>query len=136
LFNPRWKKGYSSAMRASAVVDMAFGANVASINETARTSSDVPLTEDQRIAELAAMSKQVILRSVGASDVYKMIRAAYVSLLETVKSTENTRQKTPNETGVHIRNPLKVRTKGRPKTGGKRYISVAEKQQSKQKKSK
>jgi len=106
------------------------------LNVSVTRTSDIPHSEDERISELASISKQVILRSVGDADLYKMIRAAYLSHLETVNASQNLRQTSHNEKELEIRNPLKARTKGRPKTGGKRYISIAERQQSKRKKSK
>ena len=136
LFNPRWQKNYCSGIRPATVADVTFGSTVQRLNVSVTRTSDIPHSEDERISELASISKQVILRSVGDADLYKMIRAAYLSHLETVNASQNLRQTSHNEKELEIRNPLKARTKGRPKTGGKRYISIAERQQSKRKKSK
>jgi hypothetical protein len=55
-------------------------------------------------------------------------------MTETVNESQNIRQTHGDEDNMQIRNPLKVRTKGRPKTGGKRYVSVAEQQQASERK--
>lgn len=97
LFNLRWQINLSSPVRPSAVANLAFGKTVPPLNNQTCKASDIPKSEDERISELASISKQVILRSFGDPDLYKMIRAAYLSHLETVKSSQNVRQISHND---------------------------------------
>lgn len=57
------------------------------------------------------------------------------SLLETMRKSCDLTQHNYRDNLV-IRNPNRVKTKGRPKTGSKRYVSQTEKQRSKRKKTK
>lgn len=129
MFNPRWKRDYVSDSHCSVTVGLAFGSSIfAPVPDTGSSPS-----EDQRIHELSSISKSLILQSVSEESTFNMIRSTLLSLSETVLNSRSLRQRRPEDDDMPIRNPLKVRTKGRPKTGTKRYVSLAEKQQSKRK---
>ena len=130
MFNQRWMSEYVELSLHSIMVDRSFASNLSSTNKKSEQS------EDHRIAELSAISKNLILRSVSQESTYTMVRSTLLSMIETVKESQNIRQSHEDEDDLQIRNPLKVRTKGRPKTGEKRYVSVAEQQRSKRKKNK
>jgi hypothetical protein len=93
--------------------------------------------EDARLSQLTALAKEVFLRSVNDQACFEMVHSAMLNQANTVKRAQHLLQgnaeKARDACAAEIRNPLKVRTKGRPKTGAKRILSQAEKQRSKKK---
>jgi hypothetical protein len=126
LFNQRWLRDYMETSRASVLANVAF-----SFRGQKSNLPDSMTSEDQRISELSAVCKSLTLLSISEQSTYDMVLASVKSLQETVIRYRSLRQSGPDEDDAPIRNPLQVRTKGRPKTGGKRYRSQAEKQRSK-----
>jgi hypothetical protein len=128
MINPRWKREFISTSQRSVAVDLVFGPSIASTSNIGFASS-----EEQRIAELSSISKSLILRSVSEESTYNMVHSTLQSLSDTVLKSQRLTQNEGDD--IPIRNPSKVRTKGRPKTGAKRYVSQADKQRSKRKRS-
>jgi hypothetical protein len=131
LFNPRWRRDFQDVSRPSVIADIAFASGLPQSNDRNSVSS-----EEQRISELSAITKSLILSSVSEKTTYDMVVSAIKSLQDTVARCKNLRQTHPDEDDIPVRNPIQARTKGRPKTGRKRYVSQAELQRSKRKKSK
>lgn len=123
MFNQRWNREFASTNRQATGINYCLS----------RSIENATATEDDRASELSVISKTLILRSIYRLTTFEMVKSTLESLLATVSRTENLLQTTPNEDDLVIRNPLRVKTKGRPKTGNKRYISQAEKSQSKRK---
>lgn len=135
LFNLRWRREYAQRARQNILVDRAIGIPSMPSRSGPLESSRMTITEDDRISELAAISKDLILRSASDQNSYNYIKSMFLTASDSLKKSQNLRQ-ADNEDDAVIRNPLKTRCKGRPKTGAKRYISQAEKQQSRRKKNK
>lgn len=127
LFNPRWRRDFTSVSHLSNVVNASFGAIVCQVRADLEMGSDVPDCEDLRISELSAIAKDLVLQSANDIQLYQMVRSTFLSLSETVKAQKSIRQQTCDEEVADVRNPLRVQSRGRPKTGGKRNRSLAEK---------
>jgi hypothetical protein len=95
----------------------------------------VQALEDERLSRLNAVAKDLFLRSIGSDEYYSIVEMTLENLLSTVKQRQSLVQGRAEEAAdadvPQVRNPLKVRTKGRPKTGSKRIQSLAETQRSK-----
>jgi len=133
LFNKRWRRDYIGESRQSVSIDLAFGPDIAQTNRPTQDGI-VRSKEDERIGELSAMSKALILRCASSESKFSMLRSMLMAASEAVAKALDLSQ-TCHEDDLLVRNPLKVRTKGRPKTGNRRYSSQAEKQRSKRKRS-
>lgn len=134
LFNPRWRRDFVSSNHSSNVANIAFGAIVGSVPAKVNVDSDIPDSEDQRVSELSAIAKDVVLHSTDDAQLYRMTRASLLSLAQTLKAQKCLAQRKNAENELSVRNPLRVQSRGRPKTGGKRIKSLQEKLQSKKKK--
>ena len=82
------------------------------------------MSDDDRAAELAALSKTLILRSIGREATFKMVKTTLESMLVTIARSDDLCGQ--DHDPMDVRNPLRVRTKGRPKTGQKRCKSRAD----------
>jgi ribosomal protein L32 len=71
------------------------------------------------------------LRSVSDDQIYEMVRSSLKSIHSTVSKSQHLVQSSQETNLPTIRNPIKVRTKGRPKTGTKRCQSIADQQRMK-----
>jgi len=130
LFSKRWTRDYIGQSRQGISVDLAFGPGIAQPSRS--QGGGTMSTEDERIGELSAMSKSLILRCASSEIQFNMLKSMLMAAGEAVDKSLNVSQ-SRQEDDLPIRNPLKVRSKGRPKTGNKRYTSQADKQRSKRK---
>jgi hypothetical protein len=71
------------------------------------------------------------LRSVSDDQIYEMVRSSLKSIHSTVSKSQHLVQSSQETNLPTIRSPIKVRTKGRPKTGTKRCQSIADQQRMK-----
>jgi hypothetical protein len=125
MFNHRWRREFGSINRQAVNINCAL--------TIPKDSPGGTNSEDDRASVLASLSKTLILRSIDRETTFNMVKSTLESLLLTVSKSEELLQATQTENHIDVRNPLKVRTKGRPKTGCKRYKSQAEKTQKKRK---
>ena len=116
MFNQRWHRDFSSTRRQETLVNYVMQAPTPSPT----------VTEDDRAGELAALSKTLILRSLGRETTFNMVKSALESLIVTIARSEELIQTSQDNDPIDVRNPLRVKTKGRPKTGQKRYKSRVE----------
>ena len=93
----------------------------------------VETSEDIRYCQLTSLCKTLILRSVSNKSFFDLVKSSLTALLDTINKSNDLTIDDDNDDDIIVRNPNKVKTKGRPKTGCKRYISQAEKQRSKRK---
>ncbi|KMS65033.1 hypothetical protein BVRB_040120 [Beta vulgaris subsp. vulgaris] len=126
MFNSRWKKDFLADSATGIAVDIALsigaGANLNAISEI-----NVRNIADQRLSELLTIAKDIVVRSVSSETIFNMVKASMINISEVVAKTLDLNQSQPDEDLVCIRNPNRVQTKGRPKTGSKRYKSTIEK---------
>jgi hypothetical protein len=120
-FNPRWKSGFS--LHSPSIIKINAG-----LSWETQTTVYNSLTEDDRLSELTALSKDLILRSVSDDQIYEMVKSSLKSISLTVSKSQHLVQSSQETNIPTIRNPIKVRTKGRLKTGTKRFHSVADQQ--------
>jgi zinc finger SWIM domain-containing protein 3 len=133
-FHPMWRRdSYTPELPLPAMASFNFQPS-----STPRLGS-VQAVEDERLSRLNAVAKDLFLRSIGSDEYFSIVEMTLANLLSTVKKSQSLEQGRAEEAadadvpqvrtcvGVpELRNPLKVRTKGRPKTGGKRFQSLAE----------
>ena len=128
LFNPRWHRDFVS----NTVTNTLFNVYM---EEGQQNSDKESTTEEQRFAELMPLCKELLRRSCSQSSIFDMVKSTLTAMLNTaIKSSEVCQTDYNGSKGLN--NPVKVRTKGRPKTGSKRYISHAEKTQSRRQRKK
>ena len=123
-FNPRWMSGFS--LHSQCHIKINSGLHL----ETRRNENNSQ-TEDERLSELTALSKDLILRSVSDDQIYEMVWSSLKSIYSTVSKSQHLVQSSQEINLPTIHNPIKVRTKGRPKTGTKRCQSIADQQRMK-----
>ena len=86
----------------------------------------------ERIAELLSVSKNLISRCIYDDTNYDLVHSNLLSLQKFVHATTHEQQRdTEKHAVVSVLNPLKVKTKGRPKQKRTREKSIAEQQRQK-----
>ncbi len=82
------------------------------LNLATRTDVHNSQTEDKRLSELTALSKDLILRSVSDDQIYEMVKSSLKSICLTVSKSQKLVQSAQEESNLPtIHNPIKVRTK-------------------------
>ena len=133
LLNPRWRKDYIDSSAVGIATDIAFFGMA--------SASDIVLENNigsnaQRASELSAIAKSIVVQSTYDETVFNMVKASFINISEVVRKTLEAKQTQTEDGTVNIRNFLKVRTKGRPKIGTKRYKSCIEQSKKSRKKQK
>lgn len=131
-FHPMWKRDFSTR-----TLPVPTTANVNLKPSLGQRIGSVQAVEDVRLSRLNTLAKELFLRSIGSDEYFSTVEVTLANLLSTVKQSQSLVQGQAEEVAdadvPQVRNPLKVRTKGRPKTGSKRLQSMAETQRSKKK---
>lgn len=128
MFNSRWRKDYASKNRHHLAVQIAMGSTQSPAERIPGDSVDF------RIDDLSAAAKSIISKAAPSESTYNLVKSSLVVLDEMVSTAITSASHDNDEDDIQIRNPIKARTKGRPKTGAKRYKSQAELQRRKHKK--
>ena len=84
-------------------------------------------TEESRFSDLTSLCKAIIMRSVANRSFFDMVRSTLSALFGTINKSFEIIQNDDDDALI-IRNPIKVKTKGKPKIGCRRNKSQAEKQ--------
>ena len=126
FINSRWGRDFAISECLPTMVETAFGPHLPLT--TAKS------TEAERVYELTALSKSTIVRSMSNETTYSLTKSTMQSLYENIQVSMHLHQQPRECDHAEVLNPLKVKTKGRPKIGGKRCKSRSEKQQPKRKK--
>ena len=133
IFNRRWRRDFTSTSHLSNVANVSFGAIVCSSRADVSIDSTIPDSEDGRVSQLCAIAKELVLHSADDSQLYQMVRSALLCLSETVQAKKSIMQSVEEEERQEVRNPLRVQSRGRSKTGGTRSKSLSEKMQNRRK---
>jgi hypothetical protein len=103
--------------------------------EVVKKTANIQLTEMQKSGELWAIAKGLISKAIGNESMYKLVKQGLEALSATVEHCCNGESKLSEKTDeTAVQNPLRVKTKGRTKIGGKRYKSRMEAQSKKARK--
>jgi hypothetical protein len=129
LFNSRWRRDYISSTQLSNIANAAFGTIGGTAPSNLDASSRIPDSEDQRVSELTAIAKDLVLHLTDDSQIYDMVRGSLLSSAKTLKAQKSMAQLSFSDDDIVVRNPLRIRSRGRPKIGCKRFKSTAEKLQ-------
>ena len=132
MFNARWTRKFTSmAFQQHAAIEKVLG-NVEFVG--AECSGSQEITE--RASMLSVLAKDIIGRCVYEDSHYELVSNNLGSLQQVLHAQMHAQQMLDEQTAatIHIRNPLKVKTKGRPKQKRTREKSVAELQRQKAKK--
>ena len=90
------------------------------------------MIEERRHSEIMAMLKPIVQHSIGSESTFQFFKASLTFMGQTIEKNLDASRPTPSDLEEDIiRNPLQARCKGRPKTGNKRYKSLAEQMRSK-----
>ena len=127
LINSRWRRDFTITGCLPTVVEAAFGPQL--------TLTPIRSTEAERVSELTALAKSIIVRSMSNETTYNLTKSTMQALYENIKVSMHLHQQSGECDHAEVLNPLKVKTKGRPKIGGNRCKSRSEKQQPNRKKS-
>ena len=124
MFNPRWRKDYVDTSAIGIAADVAFGGTISVADDHSNGNMGL---ESQRMSELSAIAKDIMIYSVYDETTFNLTKASLTNLSEVVRKSIQIRETQHKGAALTTRNFLQVRTKGRPKTGSKRYKSSIEK---------
>ena len=127
MLNPCWKKDCEIVDIQSGYIDTTLAPQPRYEEGTTQR-----MIEEQRHSEIMAMLKPIVQHSIGFESTFQFFKVSLTFMGQTIEKNLDASRPTRSDLEEDIiRNPLQARCKGRPKTGNKRYKSIAEQMQSK-----